>query len=253
MGLSEEELFLVRERSNKDTSRFNIENLSGSGGTVSFSSVSYDKHLLSLYVGNLSGNLHFHINISATGNSSDYLSIGNSEDNHTISITDSGVEITGLLLQKSGIVTEINLITDKSKKERANFTLTNYSGKKVSAVDGGTYMYSLYKRERRADSSDDSTIWYCGMAVGKPNSSSIRFPCMNEREKFLPFLSTYTGEESLRNFSYSQGQDSALSLLFSTGAERPKQKTRKRPPRHLREQPPPVLFQKKIKLLRWSV
>ncbi|MGF7156708.1 BafA family autotransporter [Bartonella heixiaziensis] len=241
-GRSDEELFLLGERSNKDRGQIGIENLGGNGGTVSFTSVPYDPRHISLHVGNLSGNLHFYFNISATGDSSDYLSIGNSEGNHTVSITDSGIEITGALSQKNGFITEINLITDRSKNEGANFTLANYFGEEISAVDGGTYMYSLYKRERIADSSGNFTIWYLGMADGKPNSPAVRSPRMSNKQKVSFFSSANTGEESRRNFSSFQKRDSALSLLSSTGAERrSKQKTRERPPRHLREKQQPVV------------
>ncbi|WP_409361775.1 BafA family autotransporter [Bartonella heixiaziensis] len=242
---SDEELFLVGERNNNRLD-IGIENLGGNGGIVSFTSIPYDPRHISLHVGSLSGNLHFYFNISGAERRGDYLSIGNSEGNHKISVADSGIEITGALSQKNSFITEINLITDRSKNEGANFTLTNYSGEEISAVDGGTYMYSLYKREGIADSSGDSVIWYLGTATEKSNPSGVLSQRGNKKQKVSSFSSANIGKEARRPRSSSQGGNSALSLLSSTGVERrTTQKPKERPPRHLREkQQPSVLSQK---------
>ncbi|WP_375617075.1 pertactin-like passenger domain-containing protein, partial [Bartonella sp. AP58NXGY] len=88
-------------------------------------------------VENLSGNLHFRFNVTATWDASDYLLIDEGTGNHKIRVADFGREITGPLSQRNSFVTELPLITDKSPDGGANFTLTDLLGKDITAVDGG--------------------------------------------------------------------------------------------------------------------
>ncbi|WP_455476552.1 pertactin-like passenger domain-containing protein [Bartonella sp. B17] len=63
----------------------------------------------------------------------------NGAGNHTVNITDFGIEITTPLLSA------LNLITDLSGK--ADFTFKDHIGAKVNTVDSGTYMYSLQQKK----------------------------------------------------------------------------------------------------------
>ncbi|WP_245257371.1 pertactin-like passenger domain-containing protein, partial [Bartonella vinsonii] len=221
-GRSDEILFFVGKRNIAEISQIDIENLSGEGGNVIFTSILYDPRHLLLHVKKLSGNLHFQFNISAIGGGSDYLFIDDGAGKHKISVADFGTEITSPLLQTSGLVAEINLITDKSGG--ADFALANRFGNEIEAVDGGTYMYRLCKRDRRADSSGDTTTWYLGMVAKNAECSSTLPPATNRKSKVTTFsreLSTDvgTGTQSRSN----------------NNGRRYKQFPKPRPPRHLRE------------------
>ncbi|WP_336294135.1 BafA family autotransporter [Bartonella sp. CB169] len=241
-GRSEEILFFVGEQDKKGNPHIEIEGLSGNGGTVSFSSIPYDPRHISLHVERLSGNLHFNFNIDTMGGyNSDYLLIGNGSGNHTISVTDSGVEITAPILQKSGFVTALNLITDRSQSEGAHFTLTNNVGEKIEAVDGGTYMYRLHKRERNADSSGDFTIWYLGMSTENSKRSETLPQRINKRSKVMAFTalsSVDTGTRSKQRSSSSQKQGSPYRNAPGGKNKNNEQASKPRPPRHVREVQP---------------
>ncbi|WP_375680712.1 MULTISPECIES: BafA family autotransporter [unclassified Bartonella] len=216
----DETIFEVGERNMGEKPQIEIEDLGGQNGTVIFTSIPYDPRYISLHVEKLSGSLHFRFNISATGDSSDYLSIDEGAGNHKISVADSGREITGLLSQKNSLVTGINLITDRSHNGGANFTLADLSGKDITAVDGGAYQYQLLKRDRCADSSGSATIWYLGRASGGTTRSNTEAQCVNKKTKIPLALS-------------DQG---APSRGKNTGSRKPtiKQPAKPRPPRHLR-------------------
>ncbi|WP_375649165.1 pertactin-like passenger domain-containing protein, partial [Bartonella sp. MU70NMGDW] len=218
---ADETIFEVGERNIGEKPQIEIEDLGGQGGTVIFTSIPYDLRHISLHVEKLSGNLHFRFNISATGDSSDYLSIDEGAGNHKISVADSGREITGLFSQKNSLVTGINLITDRSHNGGANFTLADFSGKDITAIDGGAYQYQLLKRDRCADSSDSATIWYLGRASEGTTRSNTKTQCVNKKTKVPVALSDQS--------SPSRGKNTDLHK--STKKDQPKQRT----PRHLRE------------------
>ncbi|WP_375653307.1 BafA family autotransporter [Bartonella sp. OD88NMGDW] len=217
----DETIFEVGERNIGEKPQIEIEDLGGQGGTVIFTSIPYDPRHISLHVEKLSGNLHFRFNISATGDSSDYLSIDEGAGNHKISVADSGREIIGPLSQKNSLVTGINLITDRSHNGGANFTLADFSGKDITTVDGGAYQYQLLKRDRCADSSGSATIWYLGRASEGTTRSNTEAQCVNKKTKVPLALSDQGASSRGKNTGYRK----------STKKEQPKQ----RPPRHLRE------------------
>ncbi len=216
----DETIFEVGERNIGEKPQIEIEDLGGQDGTVIFTSIPYDPRHISLHVEKLSGNLHFRFNISATGDSSDYLSIDEGAGNHKISVADSGREITGLLSQRNSLVTGINLITDRSHNGGANFTLADLSGKDITTVDGGAYQYQLLKRDRCADSSGSATIWYLGRASEGTTRSNTEAQCVNKKTKVPLALS-------------DQG---ASSRGKNSGSRKPttKQPAKPRSPRHLR-------------------
>ncbi len=158
-------LFSVGTWNDKNNSRINIDDLTGNG-TVSVASVGYNPHHLHLYVGNLSGSLHFRFNLSNMEDRSDYLLIDNGAGSHKISVADSGAEIMQSLSRTYDLMTELNLITDRSGK--AKFTLVDRSGQNTNAFDGGTYMYSLYSKE----SKKSGKVWYLSAGFTKSTHQS---------------------------------------------------------------------------------
>ncbi|WP_455475616.1 BafA family autotransporter [Bartonella sp. B17] len=201
-GRSTEKLFFVNEHDGSEQPWLYIEKLSGQGGTVSFLSIPYDNRPVLLRVENLSGQLHFHFDVSVTNTQRSYLLIGNGAGNHTISVVDSGAEIAGFLSQNNNAFPRLNLVTDRTiKGEGATFTLKNYSGKSITAVDGGAYMYSLRKEKE----DEGYTVWYLAVPEAKQQS---RDSSRSKSERF-----------SLR----------------SGDTRNVKKKPRSRRPRHLRE------------------
>ncbi|EJF80697.1 outer membrane autotransporter barrel domain-containing protein [Bartonella sp. DB5-6] len=123
-----------------------IQKLSGQGSVI-FAFTGSDPYYSQLYVNDLSGSLHFEFNTTIAHNRGDYLFIEKSKGNHTISVADSGVEITDPSSNKR------DLITDQSGG--AHFTLTGLSGEEINAIDGGTYMYGLKQRKDK-----NGKIWF---------------------------------------------------------------------------------------------
>lgn len=114
-----------------------------------------------LNVDSLSGNLHFYFNTTLEGGKGDYLKINRGIGNHNVTVADSGAEITEPG-QRS-----LNIITDASG--RASFSLASLTGTNINAVDGGTYMYSLYERDE-----NNGKIWY--LAAEKEPTGEITDP-----------------------------------------------------------------------------
>ncbi|WP_425483881.1 BafA family autotransporter [Bartonella alsatica] len=217
-----------------------MESLSGKGRTVIFTSIPYDSCHLSFHVDEFSGNLQFNFNVSIMeeDHSSNYLSIDNGAGKHKVSVADSGVEITGSFLQKNGLITEINLITDKSGE--ASFTLANHSGDEIEAVDSGAYMYGLYKRERSAESNGDTTIWYLGRETGRSGYSDNRFQRTSRKQKVAVSLIASFTDADINKTSFFRSQVSVLRNASSMGN---RQKTSSsRLPRHLHEKQKDSVF-----------
>ncbi|MET3590485.1 outer membrane autotransporter protein [Bartonella silvatica] len=115
-----------------------IQKLSGKGSVI-FAFTGSDPYYSQLHVNHLSGNLHFQFNTTLAHNRGDYLFVEDGKGNHTISVADSGVEIT------DPFSSQRDLITDQSGG--ADFILTDLSGEKIHTIDGGTYMYDLQQRK----------------------------------------------------------------------------------------------------------
>ncbi|WP_175869540.1 BafA family autotransporter [Bartonella gabonensis] len=124
-----------------------IQKLSGEGSVI-FSFTGSDPYYSELHVNNLSGNLHFAFNTTMAQNRGDYLFVEKGAGNHTISVADSGVEITD-----PSFSSKRDLITDQSGG--AHFTLTSLKGENINALDGGTYMYGLKERK-----DENGKIWF---------------------------------------------------------------------------------------------
>ncbi|WP_455474535.1 BafA family autotransporter [Bartonella sp. B30(2025)] len=123
-----------------------IQKLSGEGNVI-FAFTGSDPYYSQLHVNDLSGSLHFEFNTDIAGGLGDYLLVDKGEGHHTISVSDSGAEITNRF---SGVH---DLITDKSGG--ASFTLENFSNNEVKAIDGGAYMYSLKHRK-----DENKQVWF---------------------------------------------------------------------------------------------
>ncbi|MET3560853.1 autotransporter passenger strand-loop-strand repeat protein, partial [Bartonella japonica] len=228
-----ETIFLVGERSKVERPQIKIEDLGGEGGTVIFTSIGYDPRHISLHVERLSGDLHFRFNISDRSDRNDYLTISDEGlGNHRISVSDSGSEITAPLSQKNSLFTEIPLITDQSSGNGANFALETFSGQAIEAVDGGTYMYRLCRRDRRAEHGGDAITWYLGIGTANTECSSIPPRRTSKRPKTTVF-----SHDTSSGVGISSQRDSSSSRRRGTvgSGKKNEQPSRPRPPRHLRE------------------
>ncbi|WP_375649572.1 BafA family autotransporter [Bartonella sp. AA78NXGY] len=130
--------------SNIDGESSLIENLSGNGRVI-FTSTMFNPHYSKLEINDLSGSLHFRLHTNFAEQRGDYLLIKQGSGNHTISVIDSGVEITNSPLQDQNLVLELDLIHVQSGN--AHFTLTDFSGEETSTIDGGAYMYGLKTKD----------------------------------------------------------------------------------------------------------
>lgn len=111
-----------------------------------------------LTIDNLSGSQTFHMNTAIAEQQGDYLTIRSGSGEHTLNIQDSGAEIT-----RPG-ESHLDLITDESSN--AQFHLNSLNGTNINAVDGGTYMYSLYQRDEK-----DGKIWYLDDQKDEPGET----------------------------------------------------------------------------------
>lgn len=123
-----------------------IQKLSGEGSVI-FAFTGSDPYYSQLHVNNLSGSLHFAFNTTIAQDRGDYLFVEKGAGNHTITVADSGVEITDPFSHKR------DLITDQSGG--AHFTLTDLKGENINALDGGTYMYGLKERK-----DENGKVWF---------------------------------------------------------------------------------------------
>ncbi|WP_035008893.1 BafA family autotransporter [Bartonella vinsonii] len=139
-----------------------IQKLSGEGSVI-FAFTGSDPYYSQLHVNDLSGSLHFAFNTTLAHNRGDYLFVEHGTGKHTISIADSGVEIT------APFSNERDLITDQSGG--ADFTLTDLSGEKINAIDGGTYMYGLKQRK-----DENGKVWFLSPDRIKGPESSLPDP-----------------------------------------------------------------------------
>ncbi|WP_375671589.1 BafA family autotransporter [Bartonella sp. CL27QHWL] len=130
--------------SNIDGESSLIENLSGNGRVI-FTSTVFNPHYSKLEINDLSGSLHFRLHTNFAEQRGDYLLIKQGSGNHTISVIDSGVEMTNSPLQDQNLVLELDLIHVQSGN--AHFTLTDFSGEETSTIDGGAYIYGLKTKD----------------------------------------------------------------------------------------------------------
>lgn len=172
-----------------------IEKLSGEGSVI-FAFTGSDPYYSQLHVNNLSGNLHFAFNTTIAHNRGDYLYIENGKGNHTISVADSGVEITDPFSNKR------DLIMDQSGG--AHFSLTNLSGEEIHAVDGGTYIYDLKQRK-----DEKGKTWF--LSADRISGPESPFP--DPTDPLDPSLSTTPSVDVVLSTAVSTG------LIFNNELE----------------------------------
>lgn len=126
-----------------------------------------------LTIDNLSGSQTFHMNTAIAEQQGDYLTIRNGSGDHALNIQDSGAEIT------RPDESRLDLITDESSN--AQFSLSALDGTNINAVDGGTYMYSLYERDEQ-----DGKIWYLAAQKDEPGEPEKPVPPVVPDDKTTP-------------------------------------------------------------------
>lgn len=126
-----------------------------------------------LIIENLSGSQTFYMNTAIAEQQGDYLTIRNSSGDHALNIQDSGAEIT------RPDESRLDLITDESSN--AQFRLSALDGTNIDAVDGGTYMYSLYQRDEQ-----DGKIWYLAAQKDEPGEPEKPVPPVVPEDKTTP-------------------------------------------------------------------
>ncbi|MET3560241.1 autotransporter passenger strand-loop-strand repeat protein, partial [Bartonella japonica] len=200
INLIGEESQLYALASHFDDKSTYIQSLSGVG-RVTFTSPMNRLYYSQLYIDDLSGSMHFNLNVSLAEGKGDYLFIENGSGYHTISVIDSGIQI----IDHSS--TKLDLIFDQSGG--ADFTLKSFSGAKVEFVDGGTYTYGL-KWENSEDGR--AKIWYL-TAVYMDSSLGRRRTLrhLNQNQPVSVFSTITTSEEHTVALSRSRGNRRKLS------------------------------------------
>ncbi|MBB5073630.1 autotransporter passenger strand-loop-strand repeat protein, partial [Bartonella callosciuri] len=187
-----------------------IQKLSGDGSVIFITTsptdlTKFNPSYSLLHVDDLSGSIDFNFRVNAAQRYGDYLVIEKGAGNHTVSILDSGAEIT------SSSFHSVNLITDKSGK--AHFSFKKHSGEKTYVVDGGAYIYDLKQKDGK-----EGKIWYLAAAqeISTPltTPSHTQLPLVGslgkeEDIKVLqdPIVSSYTNNFSFYADDFSVGRD----------------------------------------------
>ncbi|GAA5095208.1 hypothetical protein GCM10023260_02950 [Bartonella acomydis] len=172
-----------------------INKLTGEGSVI-FAFTGSDPYYSQLHVNNLSGSLHFAFNTTIAHNRGDYFFIEKGQGNHTITIADSGVEITDPFSNK------LDLIMDRSGG--AYFSLTDLSGEEIHAIDGGTYMYDLKQRK-----DENGKTWF----LSADHISGPESPLPNPTDPFAPGSSTTPSVDAVLSTSVAPG------LIFNNELE----------------------------------
>lgn len=128
-----------------------VDALTMNNGLVSFLRNS-EGDFSSLAINTLSGSGDFFFNSSLAERNANFVTINRGTGQYGIRVTDSGKEISD-----DGDLT-VNLINDKSSG--TSYILKSSNGKATEAIDGGTYMYSLYKQANKDGMTGD--VWYLG-------------------------------------------------------------------------------------------
>ncbi|GAA5103914.1 BafA family autotransporter [Bartonella jaculi] len=193
-----------------------IQKLSGEGRVIftfnSNDSKESNSYYSLLYVSELSGNVNFNFRVNVAERYGDYLFIEKGQGSHTVSIVDTGTEITNSSFRA------IDLITDKSGKAR--FSLTNHFGGKTDTVDGGTYMYDLKEKEDKGGKT-----WYLAAAekasTSLTTSSNTESPITESPRKEGdmtvlrdPIVSSYESDFSFYANDFSVGEDEFILQSF---------------------------------------
>ncbi|MEX3020853.1 autotransporter outer membrane beta-barrel domain-containing protein [Kluyvera sp. STS39-E] len=135
-----------------------IDNLTMAGGNVSFLGNS-GGDFATLNISELNGHGNFLFNTSLAERNANFVTIEQGRGNFGIGVTDSGKEITG------HTDLTVNLIHDQGGE--IEFEMVTASGRSTRAIDGGTYMYTLFSQQGK-DDLNDGNVWYLGAMTDEP-------------------------------------------------------------------------------------
>ncbi|PHI32825.1 autotransporter outer membrane beta-barrel domain-containing protein [Budvicia aquatica] len=182
---------MLTTRSAAEWVTVSIDKLHTQSGTIRFmSDTTFDKYA-QLHIGNLSGNSTIIFNTLFNEGKGNFVTVDNGSGQHGVIVRDSGQDITAPGSQT------LNLINDRS--QGANFFLTSDSVNNITAIDGGTYMYSLKKSENK--DGMNGNVWYLTTDLQLPEVPPIVIP-----EKPIPNPDVST----------TPSTDAVLSLASST-------------------------------------
>ncbi|WP_019223879.1 BafA family autotransporter [Bartonella rattaustraliani] len=171
--------------SHDDDKSTHIQSLSGVGRVI-FTSLGSRLYYSKLYIDNLSGSMHFDLNVSIAEGKGDILFLQNGSGNHTISIADSGFQIVDLSS------TDFDLIVDQGGG--ASFTLRSFSGAKIQVFDGGTYAYGL--KQKNGENGSEK-IWYL---------TPVEISRVTTRNRFRRHLRSQNQQVSVSSTALFQGK-----------------------------------------------
>jgi len=138
-----------------------IDKLAMDGGNVSFLRYSNDSggDFAALNISELSGSGNFLFNTSLADRNANFVTIAQGTGNFGIGVADSGKEIT------DHTDLTVNLIHDQGGE--IDFEMVTASGRSTRAIDGGTYMYTLFSQQGK-DGLNDGNVWYLGALTDEP-------------------------------------------------------------------------------------
>lgn len=138
-----------------------VDKLTMDGGNVSFLRDS-DGDFAALNITELSGTGNFQFNSSLAERNSNFVTIENGTGQFGIAVSDSGKEIT------DHTDLTVNLINDKGGD--VDFSMVTANGRSTGAIDGGTYMYTLYSQTDKDGMTGN--VWYLGAITEDDNDNN---------------------------------------------------------------------------------
>lgn len=132
-----------------------VNNLTSDNGYISFLRDSNGDYA-ALSIGELNGTGHIFFNTSLAERNSNFITIDQGTGKFGIVVSDSGEEIAD-----HGGLTQ-NLVNDI--QGNIDFTLETGYGRNTKAIDGGVYMYTLYRQEEK--DGMQGNVWYLGAYDG---------------------------------------------------------------------------------------
>ncbi|WFC84532.1 autotransporter outer membrane beta-barrel domain-containing protein [Enterobacter quasiroggenkampii] len=135
-----------------------VDTLTMSGGTVSFLRDS-EGEFAALNITELNGTGNFLFNSSLAERNSNFVTIEQGSGHFGIAVSDSGKEIS------DHTDLTVNLIHEQGGD--IDFEMVTASGRSTRAVDGGTYMYTLFSQQNK-DGLNGGNVWYLGAMTDEP-------------------------------------------------------------------------------------
>lgn len=135
-----------------------VDKLSMNGGSVSFLH-GHGDDFAALNISELSGTGNFLFNTSLAERNGNFVTIEQGTGRFGIAVTDSGKEIS------DHTDLTVNLIHEKGGD--IDFEMITASGQSTRAIDGGTYMYTLFSQQNK-DGLSGGNVWYLGAMTEEP-------------------------------------------------------------------------------------